>query len=46
MSDRILVMHRGRITAELDSRQATQEKILSAALGQTMEGTSNSWRIN
>jgi ABC-type sugar transport system ATPase subunit len=46
MSDRILVMHRGRITAELDKDQATQEKILSAALGETMEGTNDSWRKN
>jgi ABC-type sugar transport system ATPase subunit len=34
MSDRILVMHRGRITAEFYREQATQEKILGAALGQ------------
>ncbi|MHC4124526.1 MAG: ATP-binding cassette domain-containing protein, partial [Planctomycetota bacterium] len=34
MSDRIIVMHRGRITAEFDSGQATQEKILSAAMGE------------
>ena len=34
MSDRILVMHRGRITAEFTSEQASQEKILSAALGE------------
>jgi ribose transport system ATP-binding protein len=33
MSDRILVMHRGRIRAELDARSATQERVLSAALG-------------
>ena len=33
MSDRILVMHRGRIAAELDARGATQERVLSAALG-------------
>ena len=33
MSDRIIVMHRGRITAEFDSGQATQEKILHAAMG-------------
>ncbi len=36
MSDRILVMHRGQITAEYTPREATQEKILNAALGQTM----------
>jgi ribose transport system ATP-binding protein len=35
MSDRILVMHRGRIHAELQARGATQERVLSAALGLT-----------
>jgi ribose transport system ATP-binding protein len=33
MSDRILVMHRGRIHAELEAADATQERVLSAALG-------------
>ena len=33
MSDRILVMHRGRITAEFATADATQERVLSAALG-------------
>ena len=33
MSDRILVMHEGRITAEYASEDATQEKILHSALG-------------
>jgi ribose transport system ATP-binding protein len=33
MSDRILVMHRGRIQAEIDGRDATEERVLSAALG-------------
>jgi ribose transport system ATP-binding protein len=33
MSDRILVMHRGRIHGEFDARGATQERLLSAALG-------------
>ena len=33
MSDRILVMHRGRIQAELPAQGATQERVLSAALG-------------
>ncbi len=33
MSDRILVMHRGRIKAELDAADATQERVLAAALG-------------
>jgi ABC-type sugar transport system ATPase subunit len=33
MSDRILVMHRGRIHAEFDSASCSQEAVLSAALG-------------
>src|SRR4029077_18378484 len=33
MSDRILVMHRGRIQAQLDAADATEERVLSAALG-------------
>ena len=33
MSDRILVMHRGRLHAEFDAASATQEAVLSAALG-------------
>ncbi len=35
MSDRILVLHRGRITAQFTQEQATQEKILRAAMGET-----------
>jgi ribose transport system ATP-binding protein len=33
MSDRILVMHRGRIHAELAGSDATEERVVSAALG-------------
>jgi ABC-type sugar transport system ATPase subunit len=33
MSDRILVMHRGRIAAELSAADATEERVMSAALG-------------
>jgi rhamnose transport system ATP-binding protein len=33
MSDRIIVMCEGRIAAEFDRKEATQEKILSAAVG-------------
>lgn len=33
MSDRILVMHEGRLTAEFDRQEATQEKVLAAAMG-------------
>lgn len=35
LSDRIVVMHRGRITAEFSRAQATPEKILAAAMGQS-----------
>jgi ABC-type sugar transport system ATPase subunit len=34
LSDRILVMHRGRKTAELDRAEASPERVLRAALGQ------------
>lgn len=33
LSHRIIVMHRGRITAELCRNEATQERILAAAMG-------------
>ncbi len=33
MSDRIIVMHRGKITAEFPRKQANQEKIIKAAMG-------------
>ena len=33
MSDRILVMHEGRLTAEFNRQEATEEKILAAAMG-------------
>jgi ribose transport system ATP-binding protein len=33
MSDRILVMHQGRVQAIFDAREATQESVLHAALG-------------
>ena len=32
MSDRILVMHRGEITAEFSREEATQEKVMAAAM--------------
>jgi len=34
MSDRVLVMREGRVQAELEAADATQERILGAALGQ------------
>jgi len=33
MSDRILVMHRGQVTAELAREQATADRVLEAAMG-------------
>jgi len=33
LSDRIIVMHRGRITAHFERSEATQEKILHSAMG-------------
>jgi len=33
MSDRILVMHRGRVTAELSRDEASPERVLEAAMG-------------
>ncbi len=35
MSDRIIVMHRGRRTAEYSGNEATQEKITRASMGET-----------
>ncbi len=37
MSDRILVMREGRQMAIFDRQHATQEQVLSAAMGQTGE---------
>jgi ABC-type sugar transport system ATPase subunit len=37
MSDRILVLHRGRCTAQFPAAQATAAKVLEAAMGQTFE---------
>ena len=34
MSDRILVMHEGVITAEIDRAEATEERVMFAATGQ------------
>jgi len=38
MSDRIIVMHRGTITAELSRKEATAENVLEAAMGRTNGG--------
>ncbi len=37
MSDRLIVMHRGRITAELTRAEATPETVLAAAMGRIKE---------
>ncbi len=37
LSDRILVLHRGMVTAEFDRAGATPERILAAAMGSTAE---------
>lgn len=37
MSDRIIVMHRGEVTADFAGSEATQERILSAAMGERTE---------
>ncbi|MBV9168743.1 MAG: D-xylose ABC transporter ATP-binding protein, partial [Chloroflexi bacterium] len=36
MADRVLVMHEGRLTAELQGGDATQESVMFAATGQTV----------
>lgn len=38
LSDRIVVMCRGRVTAELDARTTTQEEIMKAAVGLNSNG--------
>jgi rhamnose transport system ATP-binding protein len=37
MADRVLVMHEGRLTAELPRADATEESVLAAATGQRPE---------
>ncbi|HNQ88855.1 MAG TPA: sugar ABC transporter ATP-binding protein [Verrucomicrobiota bacterium] len=39
LSDRIVVLHRGRVTARMDRGAATPEKVLAAAMGATAEPT-------
>ena len=38
MSDRIVVMHRGSVTAELSKELATQENVVQAAMGKSADG--------
>ncbi len=33
MADRVLVMHEGRLTAEIDRTDATEETVMAAATG-------------
>jgi ABC-type sugar transport system ATPase subunit len=39
MSDRIIVMREGRITAHFTKNEATAERIMAAATGQVLEGS-------
>jgi ribose transport system ATP-binding protein len=39
MSDRILVIHEGRVTGHFLSCEATQEKLMAAAVGKIQENT-------
>jgi ABC-type sugar transport system ATPase subunit len=41
MSDRILVMHQGRIAAEMSDKQMTQENVIRAASGLPLSGASS-----
>ncbi len=36
LSDRIVVLHRGRLTATFNRQTATPERVLAAAMGTTM----------
>jgi rhamnose transport system ATP-binding protein len=38
LADRLIVLHRGRITAELTRDEATPERVVAAALGGAREG--------
>jgi rhamnose transport system ATP-binding protein len=41
MSDRILVLHEGRVAAEIPRAEATEERVMFAATGQVSEGKSS-----
>jgi rhamnose transport system ATP-binding protein len=41
MSDRILVLHEGRLKAEIARADATEERVMFAATGQASEGSSS-----
>jgi ribose transport system ATP-binding protein len=38
LSDRIIVMHRGKITAEFSKSEANAENVLEAAMGKRSNG--------
>ena len=38
LSDRIVVMHRGRVTARWTRDEASADRVLEAAMGKTREG--------
>jgi len=46
MSDRIIVMHEGRIAGEFERHEATQEKIMKAATGEVQNCECESEREN
>jgi rhamnose transport system ATP-binding protein len=41
MSDRILVLHEGRLSAEISRAEATEERVMFAATGQAAEVTAS-----
>ena len=41
MSDRILVLHEGRLSAEIPRSEATEERVMFAATGQATEVASS-----
>ena len=45
MSDRILVLHEGRVSGEFAAEEATQEKLLSAAIGEGRWGMQKTVRL-
>ena len=45
MSDRIVVMCKGRITGELSAAEASQERIMQLATQREIDGGLESWTI-
>ena len=46
MSDRIIVLHEGRMSAEIPRSDATEERVMYAATGQTAEETHSGLRCS